>query len=199
GHPRAPGRAQPGAGRDHADRHPQHRPRGPHAAHPAHGRRRHRRRTDPELMSLRAAVALATGLALALPSLARAQAPGDPEAAVPPRGAPEATAAEPADEPQPVLDDAAGEGAEPTADPAADPDPAAGGAPSAGGTPAAPVDADLANDDLRSELTDAAAMVGKRIDEVQFRGNRKVEDDAIAANLLTRVGGQLDLDRVGED
>ena len=34
---------------------------------------------------------------------------------------------------------------------------------------------------------------------MQFRGNRKVEDDAIRANLLTRIGGDLELDRVRED
>ena len=53
--------------------------------------------------------------------------------------------------------------------------------------------------DLRAELSDASDLVGQRVDQVQFSGNRKVEDDAIRANLLTRAGGTLDLEKVRED
>ncbi|HUS68203.1 MAG TPA: outer membrane protein assembly factor BamA [Kofleriaceae bacterium] len=53
--------------------------------------------------------------------------------------------------------------------------------------------------DFRDELSDAAALVGQRVEQVQFKGNRKVEDDAIRANLLTRVGGVLELDKIRED
>jgi len=49
------------------------------------------------------------------------------------------------------------------------------------------------------EVTDADDLLGKRIDRVQFRGNRKVEDDAIRVNLLSRVGSVLDLAKVRED
>ncbi len=44
-----------------------------------------------------------------------------------------------------------------------------------------------------------ASLIGKRIDRVQFRGNRKVEDDAIRVNLISRVGGELDPAKVSED
>jgi outer membrane protein insertion porin family len=53
--------------------------------------------------------------------------------------------------------------------------------------------------DLRAELSDAADLVGQRVDQVQFSGNRKVEDDAMRANLLTRAGAMLDLDKIRED
>ncbi len=49
------------------------------------------------------------------------------------------------------------------------------------------------------EVTEAADLLGKRIDAVQFRGNRKVEDDAIRVNLLSRVGAVLDVAKVRED
>ncbi|HLT35732.1 MAG TPA: outer membrane protein assembly factor BamA [Enhygromyxa sp.] len=63
---------------------------------------------------------------------------------------------------------------------------------------AAPAWAQL-GDDMRGELTEATDLLGQRVDQVQFRGNRKVEDDAIRANLLTRVGGVLDLEKIRED
>ncbi len=53
--------------------------------------------------------------------------------------------------------------------------------------------------DMRADLTDASDLMGKRVDQVQFRGNRKVEDDAMRANLLTRAGAPLDLDKIRED
>ncbi|RMH44206.1 MAG: outer membrane protein assembly factor BamA [Deltaproteobacteria bacterium] len=45
----------------------------------------------------------------------------------------------------------------------------------------------------------AAALWGRRIDRVQFRGNRKVEDDAIRVNLISRAGGKLDPAKIRED
>ncbi|MBT8492449.1 MAG: outer membrane protein assembly factor BamA [Deltaproteobacteria bacterium] len=53
--------------------------------------------------------------------------------------------------------------------------------------------------DFRGELTDATDLLGKRIKQVQFSGNRKVEDDAIRVNLITKAGGVLDLDKVRQD
>ena len=44
-----------------------------------------------------------------------------------------------------------------------------------------------------------ADLWGKKIDRIQFQGNRKVEDDAIRVNLLSRAGGVLDLAKVRED
>jgi len=41
--------------------------------------------------------------------------------------------------------------------------------------------------------------VGKRIDRVQFRGNRKVEDDAIRLNLASQVGGRINLAKIRQD
>ncbi len=56
----------------------------------------------------------------------------------------------------------------------------------------------LAQDDP-VELSDATDALGKQIISVQFRGNRKVEDDALRVNLLTRPDGQLELAKVRED
>ncbi len=53
--------------------------------------------------------------------------------------------------------------------------------------------------DFRDQLSDATDLLGHRVDQVQFKRNRKVEDDAIRQNLLTRVGGLLDLEKVRED
>ena len=53
--------------------------------------------------------------------------------------------------------------------------------------------------DFRGQLTSASNLLGLRVDQVQFRGNRKVEDDAIRANLLTRAGSPLELDKIRED
>jgi outer membrane protein insertion porin family len=38
-----------------------------------------------------------------------------------------------------------------------------------------------------------------RIERLQFRGNRKVEDDAMRVNLVTKVGQELDSDHLRED
>ena len=48
-------------------------------------------------------------------------------------------------------------------------------------------------------LADASELTSREIAQVQFRGNRKVEDDAIRAVLLTKAGGRLDLAKVRED
>jgi outer membrane protein insertion porin family len=48
-------------------------------------------------------------------------------------------------------------------------------------------------------LGDGPRVVGRPIDRVQFRGNRKVEDDAIRVNLLTRPGAVLDPAKLRED
>jgi outer membrane protein insertion porin family len=42
-------------------------------------------------------------------------------------------------------------------------------------------------------------LMGKKIELVQFRGNRKVEDDAIRVNLASRVGSRLDPERLRQD
>ncbi len=50
-----------------------------------------------------------------------------------------------------------------------------------------------------SAIAGPEALVGRRIDQVQFRGNRKVEDDAIRVTLQSRVGGTLELTKVRDD
>ncbi len=42
-------------------------------------------------------------------------------------------------------------------------------------------------------------MTGRPVERIQFRGNRKVEDDAIRVNLLTRVGATFDPSKLRED
>jgi outer membrane protein insertion porin family len=56
-------------------------------------------------------------------------------------------------------------------------------------TPAAP-DADL---------SEAPDLFGKQVAAVEFEGNRKVEDDALLQNLLTKPGTTLELPKVRED
>jgi outer membrane protein insertion porin family len=46
---------------------------------------------------------------------------------------------------------------------------------------------------------DLPRLAGRPVDRIQFRGNRKVEDDAIRVNLLTRVGAVLDPGKLRED
>lgn len=50
-----------------------------------------------------------------------------------------------------------------------------------------------------SAAGDAATLFGKKIERVQFRGNRKVEDDAIRVNLATKAGSLLAAARVRAD
>ncbi len=44
-----------------------------------------------------------------------------------------------------------------------------------------------------------APVARPRVERMQFRGNRKVEDDAMRVNLLTKVGTELDQDQVRDD
>ncbi|HEY0193078.1 MAG TPA: POTRA domain-containing protein, partial [Kofleriaceae bacterium] len=45
----------------------------------------------------------------------------------------------------------------------------------------------------------APALQGRQIERVQFRGNRKVEDDAIRVQLLSKAGGLYDTTKMRED
>ncbi len=56
-----------------------------------------------------------------------------------------------------------------------------------------------ASPDMRSALSEASELLDLPVEQVQFRGNRKVEDAAIRVNLLTKVGTKLDLNKVRED
>jgi len=42
-------------------------------------------------------------------------------------------------------------------------------------------------------------MIGRPIDRIQFRGNRKVEDDAIRVNLISKVGTTIDPSKLRDD
>lgn len=53
--------------------------------------------------------------------------------------------------------------------------------------------------DVRQALSAASSLLDLPIEQVQFRGNRKVEDAAIRVNLLTKVGTKLELNKVRED
>ena len=53
--------------------------------------------------------------------------------------------------------------------------------------------------DMRSALSEASELLDLPVEQVQFRGNRKVEDAAIRVNLLTKVGTKLDLNKIRED
>jgi outer membrane protein insertion porin family len=68
----------------------------------------------------------------------------------------------------------------------------------AGGVdPGAPPTAPL--DSIDPLAGDMPRLAGRPVDRIQFRGNRKVEDDAIRVNLLTRVGAVLDPAKLRED
>src|SRR5437867_3636193 len=47
--------------------------------------------------------------------------------------------------------------------------------------------------------TAPAAARNPKIERIQFRGNRKVEDDAIRINLVSHAGAELDPGKVRED
>ncbi|HVK74256.1 MAG TPA: outer membrane protein assembly factor BamA [Kofleriaceae bacterium] len=49
------------------------------------------------------------------------------------------------------------------------------------------------------EASPIPRMVGRPIDRIQFRGNRKVEDDAIRVNLQSKVGSTIDPAKIRED
>lgn len=42
-------------------------------------------------------------------------------------------------------------------------------------------------------------LIGRPIDRIQFRGNRKVEDDAIRINLASKVGATIDATKIRDD
>jgi outer membrane protein insertion porin family len=46
---------------------------------------------------------------------------------------------------------------------------------------------------------EAAKFIGLRVDQLQFRGNRKVEDDAIRVNLALRIGGTFEMAKMRQD
>ena len=48
-------------------------------------------------------------------------------------------------------------------------------------------------------VTPGPAVQGRPIERVQFRGNRKVEDDAIRVNLLSKPGTLFDAAKLRED
>jgi len=50
-----------------------------------------------------------------------------------------------------------------------------------------------------AETNDALRLQGRAIERVQFRGNRKVEDDAIRVQLLSKEGTLLDAAKLRED
>ena len=91
------------------------------------------------------------------------------------------------------------------------PDPAGGDAAAAPGTlPAEPTPVDPSaapdlpapgeNADAVAELLGEGPRIeGRPVDRIQFRGNRKVEDDAIRVNLLTRPGGVVEPAKLRED
>lgn len=95
-------------------------------------------------------------------------------------GSGSAPAPTPAPAPAPANDSGAGAGSGSAAAPTATPAPA--GAPAAPPTPG----------------TDPS-LQGRPIERVQFRGNRKVEDDAIRVQLLSKAGTLLDATRMRED
>src|SRR5213075_2494246 len=50
-----------------------------------------------------------------------------------------------------------------------------------------------------ADTNEALRLQGRAIERVQFRGNRKVEDDAIRVQLLSKVGSLLDATKLRED
>lgn len=46
---------------------------------------------------------------------------------------------------------------------------------------------------------DPQALIGRPVERIQFRGNRKVEDDAIRVNLITKAGASLEPAKLRED
>ena len=117
----------------------------------------------------------------ATPAAPKPATPAKPATPVAPKPTPGPATPAPAPEPTPLPDD--------TAVPPLGPDeglPPLDEAPALPGNPAA-----------------AAAvgprMEGRPIERIQFRGNRKVEDDAIRVNLLSRPGTTLDPSKLRED
>ncbi len=63
----------------------------------------------------------------------------------------------------------------------------------------AEVHAQVESPDMRAALSEASELLDLPVEQVRFRGNRKVEDAAIRVNLLTKVGTKLDLNKIRED
>ncbi|MBS1123239.1 MAG: outer membrane protein assembly complex, YaeT protein [Deltaproteobacteria bacterium] len=63
----------------------------------------------------------------------------------------------------------------------------------------APAPAPAAPADANAPATPALNLQGRAIERVQFRGNRKVEDDAIKVQLLSKPGTLLDAAKLRED
>ncbi len=78
------------------------------------------------------------------------------------------------------------------------PDDNAGSAGDAAGSAAAPGGPSHSIDSV-DPLGTMPKLAGRPVDRIQFQGNRKVEDDAIRVNLLTRVGAVLDPAKLRED
>jgi outer membrane protein insertion porin family len=120
---------------------------------------------------------------------------GAQPARAPRRPAAPAPAAPPVPEPPPPAAPAEG-------DAEAAPGTLADEPPSPGADAAAAPDLPTAGEDadaVAELLGDGPRVEGRPVERVQFRGNRKVEDDAIRVNLLTRPGGVLDPAKLRED
>jgi outer membrane protein insertion porin family len=84
----------------------------------------------------------------------------------------------------------------------AQPSPAPAPTPAPPPTPAprpAPAPAPAPTPDASGPADDALRLQGRPIERVQFRGNRKVEDDAIRVQLLSKPGTLLDAAKLRED
>ncbi len=90
--------------------------------------------------------------------------------------------------------------AQPTPGPVPAPTPAPAPRPApAPAPPAGPDDGAVPGDPDDDGDAPTPRMVGRPIDRIQFRGNRKVEDDAIRVNLQSKVGATIDAAKVRED
>jgi outer membrane protein insertion porin family len=147
------------------------------------------------------------GLCLLLaagPAAAQTAKPATPAGSKP--AAPAPTPVPPAPTPVPPVAPAPA-----PATPPATPDPAAPGptlpgsdaipVPATPGEPADPGDGSVDEGDAPPPTPVPAGprMVGRPVEQIQFRGNRKVEDDAIRVNLATRVGANFDPSKLRED
>ena len=52
---------------------------------------------------------------------------------------------------------------------------------------------------LSGPVSPSAELMGKKIERIQFRGNRKGEDDAIRVNMATKAGTLLESQRLRAD
>ncbi|MBA3817627.1 MAG: outer membrane protein assembly factor BamA [Deltaproteobacteria bacterium] len=82
---------------------------------------------------------------------------------------------------------------------AAQPAPAPTPPPTPAPTPAPPAPAPAPAPETTTPNDEALRLQGRAIERVQFRGNRKVEDDAIRVQLLSKEGTLLDATKLRED